>query len=86
MEFKSKYDLGQEVYYLEYINDRLTRLKSPIKAVLVEGGILNQLVYVYLVDKNQWKYERELCDTEEELELKYEEATLRDKAMTVKLK
>ena len=68
MEFNNKFNLGQTVYYFETDEKGAVRLKSEVEAILIENNVLGHPQFFYLVDKNHWKQERELFESEKELD------------------
>lgn len=68
MEMNSKFGLGQVVYFFDYNDKGSIKTRAPVEAILVEKGVLNKVEYHYLVNRKQWKPERELFETEEELD------------------
>ena len=77
MVFKSKYDLGQRLYY---INKKKTGagkqfygflLWDNVEAIIVELNVLGKVEYKYNFGRAEWYDEDEVCATEEDAEKKF---------------
>jgi len=68
MEFKSKYDLDQRLFYMYYTSDGENRHLScdRVEAIIVEYGLLGKVQYKYNFGGRNWYDEDEVFVTEEE--------------------
>ena len=77
MEFKSKYDLGQRLYYINKKKSGVGKqfdgmlLFDEVEAILVELSLLGKVQYRYNFGRSDWYDEDEVCATEEEAERKF---------------